>query len=652
MWLEQKDEDKDQSQQTNTLGNQSVGAGAGSAPTIQSSTTPSTGNPSRMNPEPATPGQQFGTIQDYFKANKDQGERLGEQFTAKLDTEKQQQQQQIGQAADVAKGQVAQNVIGFDEGLVSQAAKDPTKVAGDEAQYNKFMQQWGAEYKGPQSFEQTSAYDQAAKAAQAAKSKAEQVETVGGRQQAIQDEFKVYGQGNKGLDEALLQQSSSFGKVGQKANELRSLQDYLGTKSKEVGTEAQKARATTEQTRQKAQDALLGEQGAVKQFQQDITTRTQQEQAKAKKDIADIQAAVAGRAALSDQQLQMLGINRDQYQNLVDKENQAGYSNLQNYLRAQNPEAQISREAVAKTGDFEKDKALAKLTGRGKMLGDARQAGKLLDFDKDTALQAYLDKIGADEATREQARLEREAQIRAQEEEKLAQEKARTEKRELTQDILGNTIIPGGKFLTEPIVDVLKKDKLGSGVVDHIKDNYQKPLENYLKDPKKELSREVENVKELVKNPVKKVEQTVNKVANSIKKAFCFDGETMIDMADGSSKAIKDIQLGDETKGGVVESIRQSIAVEGTRYNYRNIIVTGSHAVKENKWRRVQDSKYARPIEGEGKVYSLVTSDYRIFINSLEFADEHETPFYEQISMEESLRYLNRQEELVGAEHE
>lgn len=667
MWLDKPEEEK---QQDTSLETPTVGAG-GAGAQLQTSTG-TTGNPSTLSPAPQGQLQKPATIQDYFKASKTQGEALGSQLTSKLGETKQAKEQEIGQAASGAFGDVSKNVVGFDEGLVSQAVKDPTKVAGNEGDYNKFMQQWDASYKGPESFESTSHYDTAAKAAQAANEKAVQAQSTGGRQQLIQDEFKVYGQGNKGLDEALLQQSSYFPKVGEKAKELSSLQDYLKSKSSEVGGKVQEAKATTEQTKQKTQDALLGQQGAVKQFQTDIDARTAQERANAQKAQQDLQSAIENNKALSDQQLSLMGISRDQYNQLLtqsqkaseSKQNLPGnpnvvraqvmpntpaanISNIKDYLSFYNPNAQITRENVAGKEDFAKDEALAKLTGRSKFLGGAQQRGKLVDFANDKALQNYLDSIGADQATRDAAEQERKDAIQRQQEEEAANQAARTEKREMTQDILGNTIIPGGKLITEPIVDVLKKDKVGAGVVDHIADNYQKPLQDYLKDPKKEIKREVENVKELVKDPVKKVEQVVNKVSNSIKKAFCFDGDTMIDMADGSQKAIRDIQLGDRTQGGIVESVRQSIAVDGTRYNYRNIIVTGSHAVKEDKWRRVRDSKYARPIAGADKVYSLVTSNYRIFINSLEFADEHETQWYEELSMVQSLAVLNQPKKVI-----
>lgn len=619
MWIDRPEDEENLNQPTDTGEGPSVGAGAGGGASIQSSTTAAVGTPSSMSPTPEAPGQKFGTIQDYFKGSKAQGEKLGQDFTGKLDATKQQQQSAIGQAAAGAEGQVAANTIGFNQDLVSKAASDPTKIANDSDQYDQFMQQWNASYKGPQGFEETEQYGDAAKAAKAAQDKATQASSTGGRQQILQDEFNVYGAGNKGLDESLIQQSSSFGTVGEKAKELNSLQDYLKAKSGDVASKAQEAKATTAQTKQKAQDALLGEQGAVKQFKSDIDTRTAQEQAKASTSIQDLQKAVEAKADLSDEQLKMLGTTRQEYKDLIQKPGAIVNSqNLQAYLTAQNPAAKISRETVAGQQDIAKDQALSKLTGGSKLLGAAQQQGKLVDFDKDKALQDYLDSINADQAARDAAKREREE---AQAAEVARRDEERTAKREDTQNqIVGGIAAPGLNLIAPGVAgaiggkisEIIDKDKTASKIVGAVDKNVTQPVVN-----------------------------TVKTVAKAVKSIFCFDGETMIDMADGSKTAIKDIKLGDVIKGGTVISTRQALTPNGTRYEYKGIIVTGAHAVKEKRWIRVRDSVHAHRIDGGGVVYSLVTNTHKMYIKDILFADEHETNDYETLSLDESLRYLN-----------
>jgi hypothetical protein len=144
------------------------------------------------------------------------------------------------------------------------------------------------------------------------------------------------------------------------------------------------------------------------------------------------------------------------------------------------------------------------------------------------------------------------------------------------------------------------------------------------------------------KNPLKKVEK-------GAKKIFCFDGLTSIDMGDGSFKDIKDIALGDNTKGGVVRSIRVSHVDDGDRYEYGHVIVTGYHAVKEKDgWVRIKDSPLSQPLPGPGIVYSIVTDDHRIYVGETVFADEHETDNHENLNLIQSLAELNRKEAVNG----
>jgi hypothetical protein len=148
---------------------------------------------------------------------------------------------------------------------------------------------------------------------------------------------------------------------------------------------------------------------------------------------------------------------------------------------------------------------------------------------------------------------------------------------------------------------------------------------------------------------IKSVANVVSNPVKSIKKVFCFDGETPIRMADGTDKAIQDVCLNDFTHGGWVESISISMTSDGTLRNYLGTLVTASHAVKEKgSWIRVGDSKYAVPVSGAAVVYSLVTTDHRIHVGDVTFADQHETDNYETLDMNESLEALNKEDGLVG----
>jgi predicted phage tail protein len=102
----------------------------------------------------------------------------------------------------------------------------------------------------------------------------------------------------------------------------------------------------------------------------------------------------------------------------------------------------------------------------------------------------------------------------------------------------------------------------------------------------------------------------------------CFDPDTFIQMADGSEKKIKDIELGDNIKGGEVTGVFQFKTSVDEMHDYKGVIVAGGHFVKENdEFIMVKDSPLAIKIDKIPIVYSLRTADRRIFINDIEFAN-------------------------------
>lgn len=107
---------------------------------------------------------------------------------------------------------------------------------------------------------------------------------------------------------------------------------------------------------------------------------------------------------------------------------------------------------------------------------------------------------------------------------------------------------------------------------------------------------------------------------------FCFDGDTEIELKNNNFIKIKDIKLNDELLTGKVLSIMEFSSDNVDMYNYKNIIVAGSHLVNENKWIRVENSKFSKKIKfNKSKIYCLRTTDNRIIINGQEFSDYDET---------------------------
>jgi hypothetical protein len=94
--------------------------------------------------------------------------------------------------------------------------------------------------------------------------------------------------------------------------------------------------------------------------------------------------------------------------------------------------------------------------------------------------------------------------------------------------------------------------------------------------------------------------------------AFCFAPETQVVLIDGTSIPICKVQVGQKLKdGGYIEGILLTEReAEVPLYDYKGIIVSGSHVVHEDTvWKSVESSNQAVPIVSTiGRLYSLRTS--------------------------------------------
>lgn len=110
--------------------------------------------------------------------------------------------------------------------------------------------------------------------------------------------------------------------------------------------------------------------------------------------------------------------------------------------------------------------------------------------------------------------------------------------------------------------------------------------------------------------------------------AFCFSPNTLISINGKEKCKISNIKLGDKINNSIVYGIMKTKA-PNTLYNYKGIIVSGNHYVREdNLWLKVKDTKLSKLInkpENVDYLYSLWTDNHRIFIDNIEFADYEET---------------------------
>ena len=106
----------------------------------------------------------------------------------------------------------------------------------------------------------------------------------------------------------------------------------------------------------------------------------------------------------------------------------------------------------------------------------------------------------------------------------------------------------------------------------------------------------------------------------------CFLKDTLITMADGSTKEVQKVDLGDSVAEGGKVFATGKFLVENL-HDYKGIKVSGSHMVNEDgQWVRVEHSKYGKPLgDEEHTVYVFGSENRRILINGILFTDYFET---------------------------
>jgi hypothetical protein len=122
----------------------------------------------------------------------------------------------------------------------------------------------------------------------------------------------------------------------------------------------------------------------------------------------------------------------------------------------------------------------------------------------------------------------------------------------------------------------------------------------------------------------------------------CFLKGTLITMADGTTKPVEQVDLGDEVAvGGKVFAVGRFLNTE--LYDYKGIKVSGSHMVNEDgTWMRVRDTKHGKSLgNDENTVYVFGSENRRILINNILFTDYFEIEDQEQLLKEENKFFDN-----------
>jgi hypothetical protein len=349
----------------------SVGAGGGTASpggttTAGTAASGTSSNPSTAAPAQTTgPTQNFATVQDYIGANQAQGEDLGQKVTSSLDQSATADQGAIAGAVNNTSNEINSGTVNDNTDLVNEAVATPTAVTNSPDQLNDFLGQWNAAYTGPSSFETSDQYNTAAAANTDAQQKQAEVATPGGQQQLLNSQFGVYGQGNQGLDQALLTNSSYDPALQAEAGNFQNVQDYLTNQAAGLDTAATNAAATTAATKTNTQDAFTNN---LTNFQNQINAETTAAQAPAQATNAQYQTDLAsGNVPAVTADLQASGATPAQIADVTSylKTLNTNYNVTPNLasLDTFNPATDITNANAASAQDYANAAAYGQLTG-------------------------------------------------------------------------------------------------------------------------------------------------------------------------------------------------------------------------------------------------------------------------------------------------
>lgn len=213
----------------------------------------------------------------------------------------------------------------------------------------------------------------------------------------------------------------------------------------------------------------------------------------------------------------------------------------------------------------------------------------------------------------------------------------------LALDSVGNVGASQGRALSDAskAVKAITSGNIEEGLKGLGKGAANLALQTFLKNPET-IAKGIGN---LGKEAVAKAANAAKAALNAIN-PFCFAPDTMILMANGKYKKIKQIKLGEEVMlGGKVTAIGQSTSDD--MYLYDGVEVSGGHTLYEDgKWIRTKDSKYAVKMDiEEALVYPMDTENHLIVTKGQIWADMSEVDNTYDKTDTDILAQLNSQTE-------
>lgn len=611
-------------------------------------------------------GGSFASLDKYITANQGQAAPLANKITGGINDQYNSLDQSNQGVLQNIQGQVSSAYTPWDKDLIAKESADPVSFANDPNNVQSFQKQLTNSYGGPNSAEGVNDYQaQQAKLNSAISQGNAQTTTESGRQQLIAKNSAAPTTGVTALNSAILSEDPTYlGKVQDAYKPFSNLVSGLGAGAAGIDKTIAANQADTAAGQKASRDAITGQMGGLNTAVQGQLATAQQNATA--QNAAVKQALTTGKA--DPGVLSALGISEGQWNDLTaaqkaaatsevftssrgqfgansgtenidlaqgltqqdpnvvfnaanvatpDQYKQAGaFQSLVNGLNLDTPQLAINPANAAQAGTAPTNTTAYDYAGTLKAAQVAKQA-------ETAAAKAYVDALqqGADEDHAQQNAKEASDQVR------------------LAQNIgTGVGTVAGGIVGSYiPVVGTMAGAAIGGALGTAAGNTSGHVLQGYAGDVqgKPTAQRTADIVTSGAATPVIATVQTVKHI-------FCFHPWTQIAMADGSTKAIYEIEIGDDTKGGKVLATTRGVGTEF--YWYGGVLVTGKHAVKEDgRWIRVETSPLAKKFPYLTEVVcNLVTEKHRIWAHGNEFADEHETDSYESLNLDDSLVEMNK----------
>lgn len=338
-------------------------------------------------------GSQFVGIKQYLDANKPQSTKLARDVSGYVEGVGNEARSELDTGLKGFNQTVDQNTIGLNQGLLDEAKNDATSVAGDQAKLSEFKKQRDAAYKGPNSFDESDFYQKTNSAVTKANQAAANTQTEQGQKSLLSDlqnakKGKVH-QGALAFDSSLLQADPNSKNILSKTKEgMSDISGKLTAAQEAALSKVGQAKQTTDATKQAIQGAFTGEQGVQGQLEKQLKDKALGAVNQSKQQADQTMQLLKTGATPNDEQLEILDISRDQWNQLKGDQGYLQstyginpYADFSTYGTVKDPTTQINAQNVASAEDYAKYQALNQLMDtKNNFLSDPTQAGKA-DFD-------------------------------------------------------------------------------------------------------------------------------------------------------------------------------------------------------------------------------------------------------------------------------